>query len=118
MNNYKDRLLRAIPGGAHTYSRGFDQYPENSPAILERGEGAYTYDTDGNKYLDYGMALRAVNLGYANKEVNQAAIKQIKNGNKHANSTATDICRTSMKSPATSSWSTLASTCSTRRCWN
>jgi glutamate-1-semialdehyde 2,1-aminomutase len=81
MNNYKDRLLRAIPGGAHTYSRGFDQYPENSPAILERGEGAYTYDTDGNKYLDYGMALRAVNLGYANKEVNQAAIKQIKNGN-------------------------------------
>ncbi len=81
MSSFKDRLLKAIPGGAHTYSRGFDQYPENSPAILERGEGAYTYDADGNKYLDYGMALRAVNLGYANKKVNQAAIKQIENGN-------------------------------------
>ena len=26
--NYQDRLLRAIPGGAHTYSRGFDQFPQ------------------------------------------------------------------------------------------
>jgi glutamate-1-semialdehyde 2,1-aminomutase len=79
--NYKDRLLKAIPGGAHTYSRGYDQYPENAPQILERADGAYTYDIDGNKYLDYGMALRAVNLGYANKKVNQAAIRQIENGN-------------------------------------
>ncbi len=78
---YQDRLLKSIPGGAHTYSRGYDQYPENAPQILEKGSGAYTYDADGNKYLDYGMALRAVNLGYANKEVNQAAIRQIENGN-------------------------------------
>ena len=81
MDNYKNRLLKAIPGGAHTYSRAFDQFPANSPAILERGDGAYTYDTGGNKYLDYGMKLRSVNLGYANKEVNQAAMRQIKNGN-------------------------------------
>ncbi len=78
---YQKRLLKAIPGGAHTYSRGCDQYPENAPQILEKGRGAYTYDVDGNKYLDYGMALRSVNLGYANKEVNQAAIRQIENGN-------------------------------------
>ena len=78
---YQDRLLKAIPGGAHTYSRGFDQFPENAPQIIEKGKGAYTFDPDGNKYLDYGMALRAVNLGYANKDVNQAAIKQIENGN-------------------------------------
>jgi len=78
---YQDRLLKSIPGGAHTYSRGYDQFPANAPQILEKGSGAYTYDVDGNKYLDYGMALRAVNLGYANKEVNQAAIRQIENGN-------------------------------------
>ena len=78
---YQKRLLKAIPGGAHTYSRGYDQYPENAPQILKNGSGAYTYDLDNNKYLDYGMALRAVNLGYANKEVNQAAIRQIENGN-------------------------------------
>ena len=78
---YQKRLLKSIPGGAHTYSRGYDQYPENAPQILKNGSGAYTYDLDNNKYLDYGMALRAVNLGYANKEVNQAAIRQIENGN-------------------------------------
>lgn len=79
--NYQERLLKAIPGGAHTYSRGYDQYPLNAPQILTRGKGAYIYDPDGNKYLDYGMALRAVNLGYAEDEIDAAAIEQIKNGN-------------------------------------
>lgn len=79
--NYQERLLKAIPGGAHTYSRGYDQYPINAPKILTRGKGAYIYDPDGNKYLDYGMALRAVNLGYAEDEIDDAAIREIKNGN-------------------------------------
>ncbi len=79
--NYQDRLLKVIPGGAHTYSRGFDQYPSNAPQILEKGNGAYIFDDKGTKYLDYGMALRAVNLGYAKEEINNAAIAQIRNGN-------------------------------------
>ena len=58
--NYRERLLRAIPGGARTYSRGHDQYPSNAPQILERGKGVFVFDPDGKKYLDYGMALRAV----------------------------------------------------------
>lgn len=79
--NYQERLLKAIPGGAHTYSRGYDQYPTNAPQILTNGKGTYIFDPDGNKYLDYGMALRAVNLGYAEDEIDAAAIAQIKNGN-------------------------------------
>ena len=63
-NKYQKRLLKSIPGGAHTYSKGYDQFPSNAPEILEKGKGCYVYDTDGNKYLDYGMALRAVNIGY------------------------------------------------------
>ncbi|MEA3315142.1 MAG: glutamate-1-semialdehyde 2,1-aminomutase [Campylobacterota bacterium] len=78
---YQDRLLKSIPGGAHTYSRGYDQYPINAPQILKRGKGAYIYDENDNKFLDYGMALRAVNLGYANKKINKSAIQQIKYGN-------------------------------------
>lgn len=78
---YQDRLLKAIPGGAHTYSRGFDQFPSNAPQILSKGKGAYIFDDKGNKYLDYGMALRAVHLGYANEQINNAAIEQINNGN-------------------------------------
>ncbi len=79
--NYQERLLRVIPGGAHTYSRGFDQYPANAPQILARGEGAYVFDPEGTRYLDYGMALRAVNIGYAEPVIDDAAIAQIRNGN-------------------------------------
>lgn len=78
---YQDRLLKAIPGGAHTYSRGFDQYPANAPQILKRGKGAYIYDVQENEFLDYGMALRAVNIGYANDRINAAAFRQIEYGN-------------------------------------
>ena len=81
MNEYTRRLQRVVPGGAHTYSRGADQYPLNAPAILERGKGAYSFDPKGVKYLDYGMALRAVNIGYAEDEIDEAAIRQIRNGN-------------------------------------
>ena len=75
--NFTERLLKVIPGGAHTYSRGFDQFPANAPQILRNGQGAYTYDEQGNKFLDYGMALRAVHLGYANPDINQASLIEL-----------------------------------------
>lgn len=81
MATYSERLHKVIPGGAHTYSRGDDQFPDNAPQILKKGKGAYVYDPEGNKYLDYGMSLRAVNLGYSVEEVDQAAIEQIGFGN-------------------------------------
>lgn len=79
--NYSERLNKVIPGGAHTYSRGDDQYPGNAPQLFERGEGAYIYTPEGAKFLDYGMALRAVTLGYGRKEIADAAIHEIRNGN-------------------------------------
>ena len=79
--DFQTRLNLVIPGGAHTYSRGHDQFPANAPQILERGLGARVWDSNGKEYLDYGMALRAVTLGYANSRVNDAAIRQIENGN-------------------------------------
>jgi len=80
-----------IPGGAHTYSRGDDQFPENAPAILEKGKGAYVWDSDGNKYLDYGMGLRSVTIGYAQPEIDQAAIKEIKKGNNLPKTSGTEL---------------------------
>ena len=79
--DYQKRLLKSIPGGAHTYSRGYDQFPQNAPEILSHGKGAYVFDDNGNRYLDYGMALRAVNIGYAEDSIDQAAIEQIQKGN-------------------------------------
>jgi len=79
--SFKKRLNKVIPGGAHTYSRGHDQFPSNAPEILSKGKGAYVFDDHNSKYLDYGMGLRSVILGYSDEEVNQAAFSQIENGN-------------------------------------
>lgn len=89
--NWSERLHKAIPGGAHTYSRGDDQYPANAPPILSRGKGAYVWDADGNKFLDHGMGLRAVTLGYANPEVNAAAIAEIEKGNNLTRASLTEL---------------------------
>lgn len=88
---YSNRLHKAIPGGAHTYSRGDDQFPENAPAILARGEGAYVYDAEGNKFLDYGMGLRSVNIGYGNKEIAEACYQEILNGNNLTRASLTEL---------------------------
>jgi glutamate-1-semialdehyde 2,1-aminomutase len=87
----KEELHKYIPGGAHTYSRGDDQYPENAPAILERGKGAYVWDVEGNKYLDYGMGLRSVTLGYDQDEISDAAIAEIKKGNNLTRASYTEL---------------------------
>jgi len=79
--NYSERLNRSIPGGAHTYSRGDDQFPENAPQILASGEGCRVWGPDGDSYLDYGMGLRAVTVGYANKPIAKAAQAEILKGN-------------------------------------
>jgi glutamate-1-semialdehyde 2,1-aminomutase len=90
-SNYKEQLHQLIPGGAHTYSRGDDQFPANAPAILERGEGAYVFDPGGNKYLDYGMGLRSVNIGYGNKEVADACFDEILKGNNLTRPSLTEL---------------------------
>jgi len=77
-----DKILNnLIPGGAHTYSRGYDQFSYNTPSILKKGKGCYVFDNKGNKYLDYGMGLRSVIIGYADSSVNKKVIQQVNNGN-------------------------------------
>jgi glutamate-1-semialdehyde 2,1-aminomutase len=69
-----------IPGGAHTYAKGDDQYPEQAPAFIARGKGCHVWDLDGNEFIEYGMGLRAVTLGHAFEPVVQAAYKQMQLG--------------------------------------
>jgi glutamate-1-semialdehyde 2,1-aminomutase len=70
-----------IPGGCHTYAKGDDQYPELSPAFIDRGKGCHVWDLDGNEFIEYGMGLRAVTLGHAYEPVVQAAYTQMMLGN-------------------------------------
>jgi glutamate-1-semialdehyde 2,1-aminomutase len=71
------RLRSLIPGGAHTYAKGTDQYPEFSPHVLARGRGCHVWDIDGNEFIEYGMGLRAVTLGHAFPQVVEAVRKSL-----------------------------------------
>jgi len=62
---YRARVHDRIPGGAHTYSKGDDQFPALAPAAIDYGKGAHVWDVDGNKYLDCSMGLTSVGLGHA-----------------------------------------------------
>ncbi len=88
---WTERLSRVIPGGAHTYSKGADQYPVTAPGILARGEGAYVWDPDGNRFLDYGMGLRSVTLGYGYQPVIDAAFQAMLRGNNLSRPTTIEL---------------------------
>jgi glutamate-1-semialdehyde 2,1-aminomutase len=65
-------LQKIVPGGAHTYAKGADQYPELAPALIARGAGSHVWDVDDNEFIEYGMGLRAVTLGHAYAPVVEA----------------------------------------------
>jgi glutamate-1-semialdehyde 2,1-aminomutase len=67
-----ERLRKVIPGGGHTYAKGPDQFPYESPGVLVRGSGCHVWDPDGNEFIEYGMGLRAVTLGHAYPAVVEA----------------------------------------------
>ena len=79
--DFQTRLEAVIPGGAHTYSKGRDQYPSNAPSVLLRGKGSRVWDSNGNEYIDYGMGLKSVLLGYGFPEIVEAAYAEMLKGN-------------------------------------
>lgn len=74
------RAHEIIPGGCHTYAKGDDQFPEQAPAFMARGDGCHAWDTDGNEYIEYGMGLRAVTLGHGFAPVVEAVARQLRDG--------------------------------------
>jgi len=79
-NEYKNRIHDLIPGGAHTYSKGDDQFPLLSPAAIDHGNGAYVWDIDDNKFLDCSMGLTSVTLGHAYQRVIDRVTSELTKG--------------------------------------
>lgn len=75
-----ERLHALIPGGAHTYAKGDDQYPENLAPVISHGHGAHVWDIDGNRYIEYGSGLRSVSLGHAHPRVVEAVRRELDRG--------------------------------------
>ncbi|MFE9780064.1 glutamate-1-semialdehyde 2,1-aminomutase [Streptomyces sp. NPDC005775] len=75
-----ERLHAMIPGGAHTYAKGDDQYPADLAPVISHGRGAHVWDVDGNRYIEYGSGLRSVSLGHAHPRVVEAVRREVGRG--------------------------------------
>ena len=76
-----ERAKNAVPAQCHTLSHGHTQYVSNvSPKFLDRGDGCYVWDVDGNKFLDLAPGGFPAVLGYNNPEFNAAVEAQLKKG--------------------------------------
>jgi glutamate-1-semialdehyde 2,1-aminomutase len=73
-------VRQLIPGGAHTYARGDDQYPEGMAPVIERGAGCRVWDIDGNEFVEFGSGLRANTLGHGFEPVVRAVQRYLADG--------------------------------------
>ena len=69
---FSTEIHELIPGGAHTYSKGDDQFPLNAPAAISYGKGAHVWDLDGNEFIDCSMGLTSVSIGHGYEPVAHA----------------------------------------------
>ena len=75
------RARKLIPCQTQTLAKGPTQWVQGvAPNYLHRGKGAYVWDVDENRYIDYAMALGPMVLGYCNPVVNRAVKEQLDRG--------------------------------------
>lgn len=80
-NELLERAVEVTPLGAQTYSKSYRYYCQgDSPSFIEKGEGCYLYDVDGNKFIDFVCALGPITIGYNIEEVNNAVKEQLEKG--------------------------------------
>ena len=74
-----ERAQQLIPGGVNSPVRAFRSVG-GEPFVVERGQGAYLYDVDGNRYIDYVNSWGPLVLGHAHPLVIEAIRSQLEKG--------------------------------------
>src|SRR6476469_9956485 len=74
-----ERAKRVIPGGVNSPARAFGAVG-GEPIFIARGEGAYLFDIDGNKYIDFVGSWGPMILGHAHPRVVTAAVEAARSG--------------------------------------
>ncbi|KXI31401.1 MULTISPECIES: glutamate-1-semialdehyde 2,1-aminomutase [Bacillus] len=72
--------LEHIVGGVNSPSRSYKAVGGGSPVAMERGEGAYFWDVDGNRYIDYLAAYGPIITGHAHPHITKAITKAAETG--------------------------------------
>ncbi|WEK53629.1 MAG: glutamate-1-semialdehyde 2,1-aminomutase [Candidatus Cohnella colombiensis] len=75
-----EEAQRHIVGGVNSPSRSFKAVGGGAPVFMERGAGAYFWDVDGNRYIDYLQAFGPIIAGHAHPHITKAIIRAAQNG--------------------------------------
>src|SRR5579885_1769622 len=78
---------RVIPGGVNSPVRAF-RAVGGHPRFIERAEGPYLYDVDGQRYIDYVLSWGPLILGHAHAAVVEAIVRQAARGTSYGAPTA------------------------------
>nr|WP_106781119.1 glutamate-1-semialdehyde 2,1-aminomutase [Lysinibacillus timonensis] len=75
-----NEALEHIVGGVNSPSRSYKAVGGGAPIVMERGNGAYFYDVDGNRYIDYLAAYGPIITGFGHPHIAQAISRAAETG--------------------------------------
>lgn len=87
----RQRSENIILGGVNSPSRSYKAVGGSAPVVMDRAEGAYFYDVDGNKYIDYLSAYGPIITGHAHPHIHEAIVNQSARGILYGTTTPLEI---------------------------
>ncbi|WP_017549268.1 glutamate-1-semialdehyde 2,1-aminomutase [Salinicoccus carnicancri] len=87
----KDEANKVILGGVNSPSRSYKAVGDGAPVVMERAEGAYFYDVDGNRYIDYLAAYGPIITGHGHPRIHEAIAEQSSKGILYGTPTTLEI---------------------------
>jgi glutamate-1-semialdehyde 2,1-aminomutase len=74
-----EEAYKVIPGGVDSPVRAFSGV-EGTPPFIERGEGGYLYDIDGNRYVDFVQSWGPLIFGHCDADIEASVMEAVKRG--------------------------------------
>ncbi|MGV3487351.1 MAG: glutamate-1-semialdehyde 2,1-aminomutase [Tuberibacillus sp.] len=86
-----EKAQNVIVGGVNSPSRSYKAVGGGAPVFMERGDGAYFWDVDGNRYIDYLAAYGPIITGFNHPHIVEAIKKAAENGVLYGTPTALEV---------------------------
>ncbi|CAG5081655.1 Glutamate-1-semialdehyde 2,1-aminomutase 1 HemL1 [Thermobacillus xylanilyticus] len=86
-----EEALQHIVGGVNSPSRSFKAVGGGAPVFMKRAQGAYFWDVDGNRYIDYLAAYGPIIAGHAHPRIVEAIARAAESGTLYGTPTELEI---------------------------
>ena len=84
------KAVKLIPGGVNSPVRAFGSIG-GTPRFIERADGAWMYDVDGNRYLDFVNSWGPMILGHNHPAIRESVVKACEKGLSYGAATEKEV---------------------------